>query len=153
MTTPGVLFWNFSRNNKSTSVLRKHSVFPLWGTRLLSILFTYGTMHLYTLPSVFKRKQKFLSVNSSWFNCMEGGIYMMTGHWPFCLIFPRFPLIIFTTTDTCFSYFRLSTITQTDGPICGISAILNCWNQNHSLSTSVIWRAGPAPSALLFPEL
>lgn len=87
------------------------------------------------------RKQKFKTMNNSWFTCTEGNTCVVTGHRPFSLVFPSFPVIVITTTATSFSYFRFTTVNLA-GPIYGISATLSCWNQNHFLSIDVMWRAG-----------
>lgn len=81
-------------------------------------------MHFCTLPSPVIRKQKFKTMNSSWFTCMEGNIYLLTGHGPFSLVFPKFLVIVITISATSFSYFRFTAVNPA-GPIYGISATLN----------------------------
>lgn len=88
-------------------------------------------MELYFYIHYLQEEAKAQDCEQQPFNCMGGNICMMTGQWPFS---PSFPVIIFTTTATSFSYFRLTTTIQTVGPIYGISATLNCWKQNHFLN-------------------
>lgn len=56
---------------------------------------------------------------------MEGNIYVVTGHGPFSLVFPSFPVIAIITTATSFSYFRFTAVNLA-GPIYGISTTLSC---------------------------